>query len=653
MCPDQTGSAPTEFKTEPGDGLLLLILHRGPKKAVEVEKVKRQWLRPDALPDGNYELSCVDRLEENICCLFKLETKDGKQSASLLDTDEVWGIRAVRTVLSAPAPSAPANSAGQTQSRAVGIRVICTRPIGERVFEGQFLPGSLEARGYLELYHKDDIFPATLRATDQTKLKYTARPLTAGPLEKAVRYGAAGPLEKAVRYGAKVNGLRQRASFAKDPEEKASLVKEAASAEKEALDEAPKLYQEGFEKYADDPAVFAAAVDAARFATKYRLPDKQLRTMIAKADKTAATYGRRWQQELNLQIAAALAPQKDYAALELEIARRLEKELTPTDPAEMREGVLKALATAQENARVSAANRESPAACLAKVEETLDREYRAKVPPFKVETFTGRKSKSDRAVVLELFTGTQCPPCVAASVAFDALHTTYAPAELVLLQYHLHVPGPDPLTNPDSEARWAYYGKAFPDDARGVPTTVFNGKPQASGGGPMTKAEEKFLQYRQVIDPLLETQSTAKISASAVQKDHTIHIKVDVNNLKHPGEMVRLRLLVVEETVRYVGPNKVRFHHNVVRSIIGGVDGFALKDKDSTHTAAVDLDALRKEMKAYLDNYDNNWRPFPGADRPLDLTNMRLIALVQDDGTHEILQAVQVEIGGQGKTATR
>src|SRR5262249_12051955 len=152
-------------------------------------------------------------------------------------------------------------------------------------------------------------------------------------------------------------------------------------------------------------------------------PAERLRGFIAKADQSAAAHGRRWQRELQLQIAAALAAQKDYAALALEIAARLEKELEPGDAAATRSRVLKALAGAQASAGNSPA-RETLTGLLAKAEETLDHEYRAKVPPFKPDAFTGRKTRSDRAVVLELFTGTECPPCVAAGVAFDALHQT-------------------------------------------------------------------------------------------------------------------------------------------------------------------------------------------------------------------------------------
>ena len=83
------------------------------------------------------------------------------------------------------------------------------------------------------------------------------------------------------------------------------------------------------------------------------------------------------------------------------------------------------------------------------IDAKLDAEYHEKVPPFKPATFAGRKNaKGDRAVVMEIFTGAQCPPCVAADVGFDALLTTYKPTEFIGLQYHLHIPGPDPLDQP-------------------------------------------------------------------------------------------------------------------------------------------------------------------------------------------------------------
>ena len=61
----------------------------------------------------------------------------------------------------------------------------------------------------------------------------------------------------------------------------------------------------------------------------------------------------------------------------------------------------------------------------------------------------------------------------------------------MLIQYHLHIPGPDPLTNPDSVARCDYY-RGVPEGVRGTPTSVFNGKSQAGGGGGMAASENKY-----------------------------------------------------------------------------------------------------------------------------------------------------------------
>jgi len=58
--------------------------------------------------------------------------------------------------------------------------------------------------------------------------------------------------------------------------------------------------------------------------------------------------------------------------------------------------------------------------------------------------------------------------------------------------------------------------------------------------------------------------------------------------------------VLVEETIRYVGPTRVRFHHHVVRKLVGGADGFAFKDKQQAHSS-VDVDELRKSLNSYLE----------------------------------------------------
>ncbi|HEV8060042.1 MAG TPA: hypothetical protein VGP68_09225 [Gemmataceae bacterium] len=334
------------------------------------------------------------------------------------------------------------------------------------------------------------------------------------------------------------------------------------------------------------------------------------------------------------------------AKLELEIAKKAEAALTDDSSPEQRIRVLKALVPAlKENGKADEAK--TAEAELAKLEEPLDKDYLAKVPPFKPEMFAGRKEKADRRVVMELFTGAQCPPCVAADVAFDALSKSYKPSELILLQYHLHIPGPDPMTNADTEARANYY------DVHSTPSTLFNGEPAAGGGGAMAGSEGKYDAYCKVIDPRLETNSDAKLLLTAKQMGNKIDIKAEVSGLKDPSEQKRLRLVLVEETIRYVGGNKLRFHHHVVRAMPGGVEGFALKAQNSQHSASVNLDELRAQLIKYLDNYAQETRPFPYPDRPLDFKHLKVVGLVQDDESKEILEVLQVDVTGDLTTTTR
>src|SRR5262249_25707965 len=160
----------------------------------------------------------------------------------------------------------------------------------------------------------------------------------------------------------------------------------------------------------------------------------------------------------------------------------------------------------------------------------------------------GRKDRSaNRAVVMELFTGAQCPPCVAADVAFDALEKAHKPTNLILIQYHLHIPGPDPMTNPDSVARWEDYQKLFEKEVQGTPTPLFNGKPyehfdsepKHGGGGPMSWSEDKFKQYRAVIDPLLDQKTDVKLSGTARRSGDKVAIETRVDGVKDAGDDIR------------------------------------------------------------------------------------------------------------------
>jgi hypothetical protein len=264
--------------------------------------------------------------------------------------------------------------------------------------------------------------------------------------------------------------------------------------------------------------------------------------------------------------------------------------------------------------------------------------------PFAAKPFPGRKSPSDRVVVMELFLGAQCPPSVPANVACQALQERYKSSELVLLQYHLHIPGPDPLTNPHGVARFDYYSKAFPGKVFGTPTALFGGRTIVPGGGPLAFGEKKYAEYREIIDSALEKPAAAKLTARATRQGEKLALDVEVSDLADPGPDKRLRLALVEKSVRYTGRNRQSVHHQVVRAMPGGPAGFALERKDFKHTAPFDLGELRKWLHGHLDEVAAK-QPFADANRPMDFNGLRLVAFVQDEGTKEILQAVQAEVG--------
>jgi hypothetical protein len=387
-----------------------------------------------------------------------------------------------------------------------------------------------------------------------------------------------------------------------------------------------------------NPAVFEAARDLLSDAAAVKAKPEEVRGWAEKALKAAGAYGPRWQKEIGLRITEILNKQEPYAAVALEYARRTERMLEPADDDRTQTRVIEALAAALRNNNKAEEAKELETR-LEKLEAKADAEYVKKMPPVQPEPYRGRKEKSDRVMLVELFTGTECPPCVAADLAFDALTKTYKPTEAVFLEYHLHVPRPDPLTNPDSEARQKYYG----EDVSGTPASIFNGLPKAEGGGSLDAAKDKYFDYRDVINPLLEKPARAHIRASATRQGDKIDIQADVSDLDKTGEKVRLRFALVEDQIRYVGGNHIRFHHNVVRALPGGAAGFPLKEKSSKQTASVDLTELRKKLTDYLDAFAKK-APFPNDRRPLDLKNLRLIAFVQDDETKEVLQATQVDI---------
>lgn len=405
------------------------------------------------------------------------------------------------------------------------------------------------------------------------------------------------------------------------------------------LNDAVDLAREDFAQRDGGKEWFDAGFLVAGKMADKKLTAEDARAVADKLTKAAAAYGPRYELYIALKLATAFAAQDGFAEVAVAQAQRAERMLTDDSPLATQMEVNAAVADALTKAG-KPDDAKKYALALAKLEARDAAEYAKAVLKFETPEFKGRKAKGERVALVELFTGAECPPCVAADIAFDGLLKTYKPTDVVLLQYHIHVPGPDPLTAPDG---WNRAMKTF-GEKLSAPSLQLNGKTVPRVGGAATAAKDKYTELVEAINAELEKPAVAKLALSAAKDDKGIKVTAKVTDLEKPGEKVTLRFAVTEETVRYAGGNGVRIHHHVVRAMPGGLKGFALTKKEQEQAVVVNANDIRKELAKSLDDFAKEQAEFPRPDRPLVLKNLKVVAFIQDDATNEVLNAVQIDL---------
>jgi hypothetical protein len=574
--------------------------------------------------NGNWLLSYALATGDQGVCILKVETTGGRPTASVASAP-----KGAEFAVSNFAATDKEVTFNLKQTNTIQGREIVTdlKFVGTPGKDGKVVYGSIGP---------DTAAPrrAKLTATDKTELT---------PADRLVKSAAGDAYAKVNDLLLKPTQIQIKLQQEKDDAARQGLMKERAAAVAEQNQKLPGLLREVIAKHPDSVAAAESAMLLLRNAQTKLNPDEAAK-MAEVVRKQSEPYGPRFATANLTALAEAVAPRKDVGPLLLKLVEPLATGLTDKTKAADQAKVLTLYKTALTNAGRAAEAKEVDSR-LAKLEPKLDEEYLAAVPPFKPTAYAGRKeSGANQVAVMELFTGAQCPPCVAADVAFDALLKAYKPSELILIQYHVHIPGPDPLTNADTQARAQYYGVSS------APTSIFNGKPAARGGGGMAQGEGKFNEYAGVINPLLEKKTDVKLTGKATRTGDKIAIAVEVGGAA--GGDLKLRLLVVEESVRYVGGNQIRFHHHVVRAMPGGADGVAVKDKTFKHTATADVADIRAAVTKYLDGFVAKSGPFRGTMPAVDLKHLKVIALVQNDKTREIVQAAQFDLGEKSAGGT-
>jgi hypothetical protein len=537
--------------------------------------------------DGTWSVQVVEGVAQINLCIIKVEDKDGKPTAQLVAVVPIPAFKGATI-------GDVKGDAGKLQLdlKAAGTVFRVTARAPREGGKSKGLRGSLEVNG--------QVVPAVLEPTDKKEI------------------GQADAF-KPVEGGAELQKLQRETDAGKQ-----------AAGLKEVL-----------RKYDGKPVEMTAARMLLQAEVKGGAKAADLKKTADRYLAAARSFGPEIGTDAVVETARELTKSKDGGELALGYVREAVAVLGKEEPTARTLPLFEMLAAGLRKAGKTD-EADAVSARVARAEERLDQEFLKTAVPFETKPFAGRKGKSDRVVLVELFTGAQCPPCVAADVAFDAAVQSYKPGDVALLEHHLHIPGPDPLTNADTEARQEYYGDQIP----GTPTAFADGKATPALGGPKGAGQASFDRLSGVINEALEKAPGAELKLSVERKGDKLELAADVSGLKEVGDKTRLRFVLAEDVVRYPGRNRQRLHHHVVRSFPGGVAGIPLKEKSGKHTVTVSLPELRKTLEGYLDK-SGRGRPYLDDARPLELRHLMVVAFVQDDATKQVLQAAQAEVPGE------
>lgn len=271
------------------------------------------------------------------------------------------------------------------------------------------------------------------------------------------------------------------------------------------------------------------------------------------------------------------------------------------------------------------------------LEHYLDELFEAMhAPLIKVEPYQPSERRTKRTVLAEVYTGAGCGPCVASSVALDALLKRYKPEDVVALSYHVHVPRPDPIANADTMARWQW------QQGIGAPTYVVDGRAAPIGGGGRSLAAKVDEAWRARIDEALETQPRASLALQAANDGRRVRVKVRAADVQSPGPDTVLQLVLVEKHVHYAGENGIRLHPVAVRRMVSFPVARASLDREHVFDLA-EVNAALKRHLDQIEKHDEKHNPdgaFRFAQRrdTVDAGLLAVVAFVQNAKTREVMQ---------------
>jgi len=258
-------------------------------------------------------------------------------------------------------------------------------------------------------------------------------------------------------------------------------------------------------------------------------------------------------------------------------------------------------------------------------------ERRQSALPFHPPAFVVPADWKGRTVLAELFTGSECPPCVSADFAFDGFIESYPTKYLAILEYHLPIPRPDPMMNPTTKARQDYYK----DKIGGTPTVIINGTKEVSAGGLRQHAEDRFQRIKAEIDPVMATPTDITIKATARLQGDKVTVDTEFSKVIKNAEY---QIVLVQTEEKHKGGNGIIFHKMVVRDMV--------TVKPSTKASATfDIPKSEKATDAYLSEYEQS-RSFKWSVRRniIDRDKLKVVVFVQNKDTKQVHNAFVADV---------
>jgi predicted transcriptional regulator len=256
-------------------------------------------------------------------------------------------------------------------------------------------------------------------------------------------------------------------------------------------------------------------------------------------------------------------------------------------------------------------------------DDLLD-QFRARLP-FEPAPFVEPANWSGKTVLAELFTGSECPPCVGADFAFDGLIESYPSKYLAILEYHLPIPRPDPMMNPASEKRGKFY------NINSTPSVLIEGTKPVQAGGGRRNAKEIFGRFKNTIDPFFAAPPAIAINAKARLEGDIVRVECEFSEILEGAEY---SVALVQESQKYRGYNEIVFHKMVVRDIQ------TLKPA-SAATVAFNIPESEKASLALLKTAIPALRK---RHHEIDRSNLKAVVFVQNPKTKQVYNAFVADV---------